>query len=230
VKHLLPGLPYAALALEPHVDAHTMMLHHNEHHAACVDALNLALERAPELLHTTLRAKTAEWLLLNPDKIPEEIRAAVYYNAGGHVNHSLLWQMMSPTGGGAPSGLLAEAINHAFGDFDKFKKVFEEAGSKVAGSGWVWLVKAPAQDAVLEVLTTSGHENPLSHGYTPLLVNDVWEHTYYLKHENRRPEYLEKWWSVTNWKEVEQRFEHPREVTELLADDIRISTDQKIFE
>jgi Fe-Mn family superoxide dismutase len=223
-------MPYAVSALEPHVDIHTMMLHHDKHHASYVDALNLALERAPELLHMTLRAKTAEWLLLNPDKIPEEIRTAVFYNAGGHVNHSLLWQMMSPSGGGAPSGLLAEAINLAFGDFERFKTDFEEAGNKVHGSGWVWLVKAPAPDAVLEVLTTSGQENPMSRGYAPLLVNDVWEHAYYLKHENRRPEYLEKWWSVTNWKEVERRFEHPQEVPELLAEVIRVNTDQEIFE
>jgi Fe-Mn family superoxide dismutase len=230
MKHLLPALPYAVSALEPHVDIRTMMLHHDKHHASYVEALNHALESAPELLHVTLQAKTAEWLMLNPDKVPEEIRTAVCYNAGGHVNHSLLWQMMSPTGGGAPSGLLAEAIDHTFGDFEKFKKIFEEAGSKVAGSGWVWLVKAPAPNAVLEVLTTSGHENPLSHGYLPLLVNDVWEHAYYLKHENRRPEYLEKWWSVTNWKEVEKRFENPPEVTELLAEVVRMNTDQEVFE
>lgn len=214
MKYLLPALPYAVSALEPHIDIHTMMLHHHKHHASYVDALNLALESVPALLRVTLQEKTAEWLLLNPDKIPEDIRTAVHYNAGGHVNHSLFWQMMSPTGGGSPSGPLTAAINLAFGSVEKFKKQFEEAGSKVHGSGWVWLVKAPASHAMLQVLTTSGHENPMSQGYIVLLVNDVWEHAYYLKHENRRLEYLEKWWSVTNWKEVERRFEQPQDPVE----------------
>lgn len=203
MKHLLPHLPYLISALEPHIDARTMTLHHEKHHASYVKALNLVLQSAPVLL----RDKTAEWLLQHLDHIPEKIRAEIRHNAGGHVNHSLLWQLMSPAGGGTPSGPLAEAINDAFGDFEKFKEKFEEVGSKVAGSGWVWLVKAPEPDAVLQVLSTSGHENPISQGYVALLVNDVWEHAYYLKHENRRPEYLEKWWSVTNWKEVERRFE-----------------------
>lgn len=230
MKHILPALSYEVSALEPHVDVRTMTLHHNMHHAAYVTALNLALESTPESLRLALQAKTAEWLLLHLEKIPEEIRTTVHFNAGGHVNHSMLWQMMSPTGGGVPSGPLAEAINHAFGDFEKFKKQFEEAGNKVHGSGWVWLVKGPATDAVLQVLTTSGHGNPISEGYTPLLVNDVWEHAYYLKHENRRLEYLENWWTVTNWKEVAQRFERPRKVTELLSEVTRIYTDQKTFE
>jgi len=214
MKYLLPALPYAVSALEPHVDIHTMMLHHHKHHGAYVDALNHILESAPKQLQATLQEKTAEWLLLNPDKITAEIRTAVLFNAGGHVNHSLLWQMMSPDGGGSPSGPLLEAINDTFGDLEKFKKQFEEAGGKVHGSGWVWLVKAPASHAMLQVLTTSGHENPVTQGYIPLLVNDVWEHAYYLKHENRRPEYLEKWWSVTNWKEVEQRFQQSRNPAE----------------
>jgi len=223
MKHLLPALPYAVSALEPHVDIQTMMLHHHMHHAGYVAALNLTLEAAPESLRLALQAKTAEWLLLHLDKIPEEIRDAVHFNAGGHVNHSMFWQMMSPTGGGVPSGSLAETINYDFGNFKKFKNAFEVAGNNIHGSGWVWLVKAKAPDSVLQVISTSVHENPISQGYIPLLVNDVWEHSYYLKHENRRLEYLEKWWAVTNWKEVERRFEHPREVIELLENDTNLN-------
>jgi Fe-Mn family superoxide dismutase len=206
MKHLLPPLPYEVTALEPHIDARTMTLHHDMHHASYVNALNLALESAPELL----QGKTTNWLLLNRGMIPENIRTAVCNNAGGHVNHSLLWRAMCPGGGGTPSGPLAAAIDRAFGSFEKFKKQFEEAGSKLFGSGWVWLAKAPHDDAKLQVLTTSGHDNPLTQGYFPLLVNDVWEHAYYLKHENRRPEYLQGWWSVVNWKEAERRLASSR--------------------
>ncbi|MBI2801088.1 MAG: superoxide dismutase [Gammaproteobacteria bacterium] len=203
MKHVLPPLPYNATALEPHIDARTMSLHHDMHHAAYVKALNLALESAPELLH----GKTAEWLLLNLSEVPEKIRNSVRHNVGGHVNHSLLWQSMSPAGSGAPSGPLAEAIDQAFGSFAKFKAQFEEAGSKLFGSGWVWLVKAQHGNDKLQVLTTFGHDNPLQQGYFPLLVNDVWEHAYYLKHANRRPEYLQGWWSVVNWSEAARRLE-----------------------
>lgn len=211
MKHVLPLLPYAVSALEPHIDTRTMTLHHDMHHASYVKNLNLALESAPEPLH----GKTAEWLLLNLMKVPEKIRTLVHDNAGGHVNHSLLWRAMSPDGGGAPSGPLAKAIEHAFGSSENFKAQFEEAGSSLFGSGWVWLAKAQQGDAKLEILTTSGHDTPLTQGCFPILVNDVWEHAYYLKYQNRRAEYLRGWWSITNWKEAERRFDRSLHVAEL---------------
>ena len=199
--HLLPPLPYDYAALEPHIDARTMVLHHDMHHASYVDKLNTALEKFPDL-----RQKSALWLLLNLPKLPTHIRVAVHNNAGGHVNHSLFWQAMSPTGGGAPSGPLAEAIVRDFGSFDLFKVKFGTAGAAQFGSGWVWLVKAQGDGGHLEVVTTSGHDNPLMEGRFPLLLNDVWEHAYYLKHENRRADYLKGWWSVVNWQEAARRF------------------------
>jgi len=215
LKHLLPALPYDVAALEPLIDARTMILHHDVHHAAYVTALNLALASAPE----PLREQTAEWLLLNLGKVPDNIRAVVRNNAGGHVNHSLLWQAMAPAvdGGGAPAGPLAVALADAFGSVEQFKVRFEEAGSTLFGSGWVWLVKAQQGGERLQILTTSGHDNPLTHGYVPLLVNDVWEHAYYLKHENRRAEYLKCWWPLVNWNEVARRLAQPRQATELSA-------------
>lgn len=212
MKHLLPPLAYDFSALEPHIDARTMHLHHSVHHAGYVRALNLAMSGAPALL----QEKTAGWLLLNPGKVPADIRTAVHNNAGGHVNHSLLWRAMSPDGGGAPSGRVAQAIEHAFGSFEKFKAEFVEAGSSLFGSGWVWLVRGHDPDDKLQVLTTTGHDNPLAQGYSPLLVNDVWEHAYYLRHENRRAEYLKGWWPLVNWKEAARRYEraqHPLEMT-----------------
>lgn len=201
MKHVLPPLPYAVSALEPHIDAHTLMLHHNMHHASYVKALNLALESAP----ASLQNKSADWLLLNLSLVPAEIRTDVRNNAGGHVNHSLLWHAMAPDSGGTPQGPLADAIDRSFGSFGKFKKQFEEAGSELFGSGWVWLVMTEDDDDRLQILTTSGHGNPMTQGYAPLLVNDVWEHAYYLKHENRRPDYLKGWWSVVNWQEAARR-------------------------
>ena len=203
LKHLLPPLPYEPAALEPYIDARTMMLHHDKHHASYVASLNLALEKFPEL-----QESKAFWLLLNLSKVPEKIRAAVRHSAGGHVNHSLFWRAMSPTGGGAPTGLLAEAIKRDFGGFEAFKARFDDAGAKLFGSGWVWLARAQQDGGRLEVTTTSGHDNPLMQGHFPLLVNDVWEHAYYLKHENRRADYLNGWWSVVNWEEAAGRFEH----------------------
>lgn len=200
ITHVLPPLPYAAAALEPHIDARTMLLHHDKHHATYVEALNEALESAPD----KLRAKSAEWLLTHLHEVPEDIRTAVHNNGGGHVNHSMLWKMMSPDGGGEPGGALAEALDQAFGSVAVFKKKFEEAGAKHFASGWVWLVKIGDK---LQVVTTSGHDNPIMQGQVPLLVNDVWEHAYYLKHENRRPEYLKGWWKVVNWDEVGKRLE-----------------------
>jgi Fe-Mn family superoxide dismutase len=199
-KHVLPDLPYAHAALEPHIDARTMQLHHDKHHAAYVEKLNAALEKQP-----ALREHTAVWLLLNPGKVPEAIRAAVRNNAGGHVNHSMFWRAMSPAGGGKPAGALADAIKRDFGSFDEFKTHFNEAGEKHFASGWVWLVKT--RDDKLEVVTTPGHENPLQQGQFPLLLNDVWEHAYYLKHENRRGDYLKGWWAIVDWQEAARQFE-----------------------
>jgi Fe-Mn family superoxide dismutase len=201
LKHLLPALPYPVASLEPHIDARTMMLHHDKHHASYVEKLNAALAPYPEL-----QERTAVWLLLHPDEIPEAARTAVRNNAGGHVNHSMFWRAMSPDGFGGPAGALADAIKRDFGGVDKFKALFDDAGEKVFGSGWVWLARAQQDGGRLEIYTTPGHGNPLTQGHFPLLLNDVWEHAYYLKHENRRPEYLKGWWSVVNWKEAARRF------------------------
>lgn len=201
MKHLLPPLPYAPSALEPHISAHSLTVHHGQHHAAYVDALNLALETAPE----QLQGRPAHWLLLNLDQVPENIRDTVRNNAGGHLNHSTFWHSMSPGAGSKVNGELGAAIDQAFGSMEQFKTDFESAGSKLFGSGWVWLVKSPNGDDRLRILTTTGHDNPISQGYYPLLVNDVWEHAYYLQYENRRAEYLQGWWSVANWKEAGRR-------------------------
>lgn len=201
--HVLPALPYAFDALEPHIDARTMLLHHGKHHASYVENLNAALAKYP-----ALRECSAVWLLLNPGKIPGEARAAVRNNAGGHVNHSMLWRTMSPAGGGEPAGALADAIKRDFGGFEQFKARFAEAGGKLFGSGWVWLARAHQVTGGLEIYTTTGHENPLVQGHFPVLVNDVWEHAYYLKHENRRADYLNGWWPLVDWREVSRRFEN----------------------
>lgn len=201
MKHLLPHLPYGYAALEPHIDARTMKLHHDKHHASYVANLNSALEKYPEL-----HDRTALWLLLNLGKIPEKMQTAVRNNAGGHVNHSLFWRSMSAAGS-VPSGLLVDAINRDFGSLDQFKVQFSQAGEKHFGSGWVWLARAQQDDGKLQIYTTSGHDNPLVQGHFPILVNDVWEHAYYLKHENRRGDYLKGWWSVVNWQEAARRFE-----------------------
>lgn len=200
-KHLLPALPYAHAALEPHIDARTMKLHHDKHHASYVEKLNAELDK-----HPALRERTAIWLLLNPAKVPEAARTAVRNNAGGHVNHSMFWRTMMPGGSELPKGALADAIKRDFGGLAKFKAKFEEAGEKQFASGWVWLV-AQKEGGKLAVLTTAGHENPVTQGHFPLLVNDVWEHAYYLKHENRRAEYLKAWWAVVNWPEVARRLQ-----------------------
>lgn len=198
-KHVLPPLPYDFAALEPTIDARTMLLHHGKHHAAYVDNLNTTLEAFP-----ILQQKTALWLLLNLDKLPSDIRVAVRNNAGGHVNHSLFWQAMTPTNGGStPTGPLAEAIERDFGSFEMFKARFDKAGETLFGSGWVWLVK---DGGPLEIMTTAGHDNPMTQGYFPILVNDVWEHAHYLKYENRRGEYLKGWWPVVNWREAARRY------------------------
>jgi Fe-Mn family superoxide dismutase len=179
-----------------------MMLHHDRHHASYVANLNSALEMFPEL-----HAHNALWLLLNLDRVPHRIRTAVRNNAGGHVNHSLFWRAMSPAAGGAPAGPLADAIDRDFGSLDEFKARFVDAGGKQFGSGWVWLARTQHDGGKLGVFTTSGHGNPLIQGHFPILVNDVWEHAYYLKYENRRGDYLKSWWPVVNWEEAARRFE-----------------------
>jgi len=214
MKHMLPLLLYDKSALEPYIDERTMTLHHDVHHASYVDALNIALESAPELL----QEKKADWLLFNLDKVPENIRTEVSHNAGGHVNHCLLWRIMYPQTASVPQGQLAAAINASFGSFEKFKLRFEDAGSHLFGSGWVWLVKAQNNSNKLTILTTTGHDNPLTQGYTPILVNDVWEHAYYLKHESRRMEYLHNWWPVVNWDEVAELFEESGDIVELSSE------------
>ncbi len=200
--HVLPALPYSHVALEPYIDARTMALHHGMHHASYVEGLNAALANRPKL-----RQRSAIWLLLNARAIPAEARTALCNNAGGHVNHSMLWRVMSPRGGAEPAGALADALRRDFGGLEKFKARFEEAGAKAFGSGWVWLARTQQDGGRLVVLTTTGHGNPLVQGYFPLLVNDLWEHAYYLKHENRRAAYLKAWWSVVNWDEVARRLE-----------------------
>ena len=200
MAHEVPPLPYDYSALEPYIDTETMHLHHDAHHAAYVKNLNAALEKHPELQN-----KSADELLRNLNSIPEDIRGAVRNNGGGHVNHSMFWKIMKAKGGGAPSGKIAEAINKAFGDFESFKTKFNDAGAKQFGSGWAWLVRN--QGGQLQVISTANQDNPISQGLFPILGNDVWEHAYYLKYRNRRPEYLAAWWNVVNWDEVNKRFE-----------------------
>ena len=195
MAHTLPPLPYPANALEPHIDAQTMEIHHGKHHNAYVTNLNAALEKAPELAD-----KSLEDLLRNLNSVPEAVRTAVRNNAGGHWNHSQFWKSMGPNGGGGPTGKLADAVNSAFGDFEKFKEAFNAAGAGRFGSGWVWLVN---EGGKLAVTSTPNQDNPLMDGKSPpLLGNDVWEHAYYLKYQNRRPDYITAWWNVVNWAEV----------------------------
>jgi len=194
----LPSLPYAFDALEPYIDARTMEIHHDKHHAAYVTNLNAALEKYPQLAN-----KTIEELVRDPMSIPEDIRTAVRNNGGGHYNHSLFWQFMAPNKGGEPQGELAEAINSAFGSFASFKETFEKAGMGRFGSGWAWL---GIQNGKLAVISLPNQDAPLMEGLEPLLGVDVWEHAYYLKYQNRRAEYLSNWWNVVNWDEVSRRF------------------------
>jgi superoxide dismutase, Fe-Mn family len=194
----VPDLPYAYDALEPTIDEQTMHLHHDKHHQTYVDKANAALEG------TEWADKEVEEVLQNLDALPGDKRAAVQNNAGGHYNHSLFWQMMSPDGGGAPSGELASAIDSAFGSFDSFKEEFKAAGANRFGSGWAWLVKDSS--GTLAVTSTANQDSPISDGQTPLLGVDVWEHAYYLKYQNKRPEYLDAFWNVVNWDYVAERF------------------------
>src|SRR5687768_14607303 len=197
----LPNLPYAHDALEPHIDAKTMEIHHGKHHQAYVTNLNAAIEKAPEL-----QGKSLEDLLKNVNSAPEAVRTAVRNNGGGHWNHSFFWQLMGPKAGGEPTGALADAIKGAFGGFDKFKEQFAAAAAGRFGSGWVWLMNEGGR---LSITSSPNQDNPIMDGKNPnsiLLGLDVWEHAYYLKYQNRRPDYVTAWWNVVNWGEVAKRF------------------------
>jgi superoxide dismutase, Fe-Mn family len=193
----VPPLPYDYAALEPHIDEQTMRLHHDKHHQAYVDKANGALEG------TEWHDKPIEEVIANLDSLPDDKKGVVRNNGGGHLNHSLFWESMSPDGGGQPSGDLASAIDDAFGSFDAFKEQFEAAGVGQFGSGWAWLVR---DGGSLKITSTPNQDNPISSGATPLVGNDVWEHAYYLKYQNKRPDYLKAWWNVVNWDKVAQRF------------------------
>lgn len=195
----LPALPYPNNALEPHIDALTMEIHHDRHHNTYVTNLNAALEKAPEL-----QGKSIEELLTDLNAVPEAIRTAVRNNGGGHANHTLFWEVIGPNGGGAPTGALAEAIDKELGGFDKFKEDFAAAATTRFGSGWAWLV---VKDGKLAVTSTPNQDNPISEGATPILGLDVWEHAYYLNYQNKRPDYIKAFWNVVNWEEVGKRYE-----------------------
>jgi len=200
MAHELPPLPYAFNALEPHIDARTMEIHHGKHHATYITNLNKALESAPNL-----QSKSAEDLIKDLNAVPENIRMAVRNNGGGHVNHTLFWMSMAPSAGGEPTGALADAIKKAFNDFASFKEKFNNAGLTRFGSGWAWL--SLDKSGVVTVHSTANQDNPLMEGLTPLLGCDVWEHAYYLNYQNRRADYLNAWWNVVNWAEVAKRYE-----------------------
>ncbi len=193
----VPDLPYDYGALEPHIDEQTMRIHHDKHHQAYVDKANAALEG------TDLADADVDDVLRSLDQLPDEKRGPVRNNAGGHSNHSFFWQIMSPDGGGEPSGALAEAINAKFGCFDAFKEELKNAGINRFGSGWAWLVKDGSE---IDVMSTANQDSPISEGKTPLLGVDVWEHAYYLKYQNKRPDYIDAFWNVVNWGEVAKRF------------------------
>jgi superoxide dismutase, Fe-Mn family len=195
----LPPLPYDYAALEPHIDAETMKLHHDKHHQAYVNNLNGAIEKHPDL-----GKHTAEDLLRNLSSVPDDVRAVVRNNGGGHVNHTMFWTIMQPGGGGEPTGKIAEQIRKDFGDFEAFKKLFNETTAKQFGSGWGWLIWDGGK---LAIVTSPNQDNPLSQGKYPILGNDVWEHAYYLKYQNKRPDYLAAWWNTVNWTEINKRFE-----------------------
>jgi Fe-Mn family superoxide dismutase len=198
----LAPLPYDYAALEPFIDAETMKLHHDKHHQTYITNVNGALAN-----HPNLAAKSADDLISDLNAVPEDIRTVVRNNGGGHSNHSMFWTIMAPPksgGGGEPTGALADQIKKDFGDFEAFKKTFNETTAKQFGSGWGWLV---SQGGKLKVVTTANQDSPLSQGIYPILGNDVWEHAYYLKYQNKRPDYLAAWWNVVNWAEVTKRFE-----------------------
>ncbi len=197
----LPKLPYAFNALEPHIDARTMEIHHGKHHAAYIANVNAALEG------TEFANKPVEEVLKNVSAVPEKVRQAVINNGGGHANHSLFWQVMGPNKGGQPTGPVADAINGAFGGFDKFKSLFSDAAAKRFGSGWAWLV---VKNGKLEVYSTANQDSPIMQGDTPILGLDVWEHAYYLNYQNRRPDYVSAWWNVVNWDKVAENLRNAK--------------------
>lgn len=199
MAHELPPLPYAANALEPHIDEMTMQIHHDRHHGTYVNNLNTALEGHPDL-----QSKSIEDLLGSIDSVPDSIRTAVRNNGGGHANHSMFWQIMSPNGGGQPTGALADAISATFGSFDNFKSEFAKAAATRFGSGWAWLVM---DNGKLSIMSTPNQDNPMMEGKKPIFGLDVWEHAYYLKYQNKRPDYVSAFWNVVNWAEVNQRYE-----------------------
>jgi superoxide dismutase, Fe-Mn family len=194
MAHELPALPYSNNALEPHIDAQTMQIHHGKHHQTYVTNLNAALDKHPEL-----HGKNLDDLVRSVNSVPEDIRTAVRNNGGGHWNHSMFWKLMAANAGGPPTGAVADAINSSFGGFDKFKEQFQAAGLGRFGSGWAWLVDNGGK---LEITSTPNQDNPLMDGKKAILGVDVWEHAYYLKYQNRRADYLGAWWNVVNWAEV----------------------------
>ena len=198
MAHSVPPLPYDYTALEPHIDEQTMRIHHDKHHAAYVNTLNAALEKHPELA-----GKSVEDLVKGINTVPDAIKAAVRNNGGGHINHTMFWEIMGPGKGGEPTGRIGDAIKSSFGDFEKFKAAMNDAGVKRFGSGWAWLIDAGGK---LVIESTANQDSPLMEGKKPLLGIDVWEHAYYLKYQNRRPDYLAAWWNVINWDEVNKRF------------------------
>ena len=200
MAHELPKLPYNYDALEPHIDARTMEIHHTKHHQAYVNNLNAALEKHPDL-----QGKSVEDLIENLNAIPEAIRNAVRNNGGGHLNHSMFWPMMSPQQGGEPTGELAKAINSAFGSFVNFKDQFVKAAIGRFGSGWAWL-NIDTSGSKLVITSTPNQDNPISEGHRPILGLDVWEHAYYLKYQNRRPDYIAAWWDVVNWEQIAKNY------------------------
>jgi len=199
MAHEVPPLPYAFNALEPHIDARTMEIHHDKHHAGYVNKLNAALEG-----HADLQAKSLEDLLRGLSSLPDSVRGAVNNNGGGHHNHSVFWKNLAPGGGGAPSGALADAIKSTFGSFDEFKKQFGNAAATRFGSGWAWLCKDGGGKLIVK--SFPNQDSPLTEGLTPLLGLDVWEHAYYLNYQNRRPDYIAAFWNIVNWPDVAQRF------------------------
>ncbi len=199
MTYTLPDLPYAYDALEPYIDEETMHLHHDKHHNTYVTNLNAAIEKYPEL-----GEKTVEELLSDMDAVPTDIKTAVRNNGGGHANHSFFWEIMAPNAGGEPTGAIKEAINEAFGDFSSFKEEFKKAAAGRFGSGWAWLVM---ENGKLAITSTANQDSPLMEGKTPILGLDVWEHAYYLKYKNVRPDYIVAFWNVINWDEVNKHFE-----------------------
>ena len=194
----LPPLPYDFAALEPHIDAKTMEIHHGKHHQTYVNNLNAAIEKAPELAK-----KSLDELLRGVNTLPEAVRTPIRNNGGGHWNHSMFWQIMAPKAGGEPGGKLGQTIASTFGDFAKFREQFSAAGVGRFGSGWAWLINTGGK---LSIISTPNQDNPLMDGQKAIMGLDVWEHAYYLKYQNRRPDYIQAWWNVVNWKEIESRY------------------------